>query len=1211
MKRKQNDPVEGDAKRSRPSEDAEPGSQLYRAPTGEEMTAIRETEGSFRSNLFRLQTSELLSEVNTKPRYSALDKALAVVKQHLEGLPAVEPFKLADEAAWLPAGVVFPLPKELLGNCTKDATFSFSAPSSINVIGSYLLGTLTKPSLNIDLAVQIPADSLDDGDHLNHRYVHKRAAYLCYLAHHLTRCSAVSRVEFICLHSRLMPVLAVTLTGKPGQRFSLRVHPVVNDAAFKPTRLGPARNCIRRKKFFKSVSADSEGAEEPATPYYNSLLLRDMAPVRHLAMLHTAFQQCPAMPDAMRLLKVWLRQRSLDKGLRSFNGFLGSMLAAHLLKTNQISRTMSSYQILRMILRTLAQSDWTQKGLFMFEGENTPSPADFHGTFEVVFVDDSGHLNLTSHMTEASYHELTHEAKLALACLDARSSDAFDSLFMQAVKPSHKFDQVIQLTNVSPLKRSDTAAWQDRCLAAGGEWLCAGERYAGRVLRRGLGERATLVSVHCDSKLQWSIGKAPVKLQSSTITVALLLDHAPAFAIVQHGPAADATEAADFRAFWGKKSELRRFQDSSILEAVVWSSNSVAEKRTIPSRIVSHLMERHMSLPASSIIDCTRPYDALLQPAPLVKTSTSHLPDGSSGLTQGDNGDEEIIPKNSQQAKALLALEKAAAEKNRKKPKTAFVGTGEEETSKIVSAFEYLARHLRAMEDLSLDIISVQGASPLFRHTDVFPTPIGMRCKGAKSLSVAPPQGKKVANWRSGVLLPGVLRSPPLADVFDVVCHLEGCGSWPDDVDAIARVKATFFLQLAAILEQKHSITSVPTPTHLYICVNGYVFRMAIAHAFELTLLERSDASSAESTTGAAGTVAAVTTQSVGMATPASAALTVSPRLTELQRHTVAMPLHTGHVHSLSQQYPAYSMTCRLAKRWLSSQLMARFFSDEIVELLVAYLFINPGPFQPPGSGISGLLRFFTLLVTFDWAGQPLIVNIASELNSEGIGQLTSMFQSRRQHLPAMVIFTPSDTNSSWTAHKPPLLALRRCQLLAQQAMSGLEDQVMSTTASCDRRVMFRPSLDDFHVLIHLRSRHIPHLYQSLARSQQQAVEVEADDLLSGPLQLPVAGFDPVKLYLDQLEASYGHVALFFYDRYGGVTIGVVWLPQSAETPQFKISTASGFCPVPAPKKGKKSKSASNDAVPTTVCFNKAAALDDFRILGTGLVRQVEEQEEA
>ena len=56
-------------------------------------------------------------------------------------------------------------------------------------------------------------------------------------------------------------------------------------------------------------------------------------------------------------------------------------------------------------------------------------------------------------------------------------------------------------------------------------------------------------------------------------------------------------QAEDFRAFWGKKSELRRFQDSSILEAVVWPAKTAAERRTIPARVSSHVLQRYAAVP--------------------------------------------------------------------------------------------------------------------------------------------------------------------------------------------------------------------------------------------------------------------------------------------------------------------------------------------------------------------------------------------------------------------------------------------------------------------------------------------------------------------------------------------------------------------------------------------------------------------------------------
>lgn len=51
-----------------------------------------------------------------------------------------------------------------------------------DVAGSFLLRSLAKPSLNVDLALRMPSECLVSRDSLNHRYLDKRALY----AGHLT-----------------------------------------------------------------------------------------------------------------------------------------------------------------------------------------------------------------------------------------------------------------------------------------------------------------------------------------------------------------------------------------------------------------------------------------------------------------------------------------------------------------------------------------------------------------------------------------------------------------------------------------------------------------------------------------------------------------------------------------------------------------------------------------------------------------------------------------------------------------------------------------------------------------------------------------------------------------------------------------------------------------------------------------------------------------
>ena len=51
------------------------------------------------------------------------------------------------------------------------------------------------------------------------------------------------------------------------------------------------------------------------------------------------------------------------------------------------------------------------------------------------------------------------------------------------------------------------------------------------------------------------------------------------------------SQAAEFRELWGPRSELRRFQDGGITEAVLWSGESVCERRLVPRQIVTHLLQ--------------------------------------------------------------------------------------------------------------------------------------------------------------------------------------------------------------------------------------------------------------------------------------------------------------------------------------------------------------------------------------------------------------------------------------------------------------------------------------------------------------------------------------------------------------------------------------------------------------------------------------------
>ncbi|CAN0366032.1 unnamed protein product, partial [Laminaria digitata] len=66
------------------------------------------------------------------------------------------------------------------------------------------------------------------------------------------------------------------------------------------------------------------------------------------------------------------------------------------------------------------------------------------------------------------------------------------------------------------------------------------------------------------------------------LTVGLIVDSVNAGRLVDKGPPAENGPAArKFREFWGDKSELRRFKDGSIVEAVVWKGKGAQRHRVV------------------------------------------------------------------------------------------------------------------------------------------------------------------------------------------------------------------------------------------------------------------------------------------------------------------------------------------------------------------------------------------------------------------------------------------------------------------------------------------------------------------------------------------------------------------------------------------------------------------------------------------------------
>nr|XP_004658431.2 nucleolar protein 6 [Jaculus jaculus] len=1084
--------------------------ELYKEPTNEELNRLRETEILFHSSLLRLQVEELLKEVRlSEKKKDRIDTFLREVNQRIKRVPPTPETVLTDQS-WLPAGVQVPLHQVPY---TVKGSFRFLPPSQVTIIGSYLLGTCIRPDINVDVALTMPREIFQDKDGLNQRYFRKRALYLAHLAHFLAKDPLFGSVRFSYTNGcHLKPLLLLRPCGKDEHLVTVRLHPCPPLDYFRPCRLLPTKNNVR-SAWYRGQSLPEGGSPEPPTPHYNTWLLQDSALESHVQMLSTGLGSAQGLKDGVALLKVWLRQRELDKGLGGFNGFLISMLVTFLVSTRKIHPTMSGYQVLRSVLQFLVTTDLTVNGisLCVSSDPSLPALADFHQVFPVVFLDSSGLLNLCADVTASTYHQVQHEAQLSMALLDSKADDAFQLLLMTPKPMIRAFDHVVHL---HPLSRLQAACHRLKLWAelqdSGGDYVSAALGPLTTLLEQGLRSRLHLLAHSRPPVPEWDINQDPPKHKDSgTLTLGLLLRPEGLTSVLELGPEADQPEAADFRQFWGSRSELRRFQDGAIREAVVWEAASMSQKRLIPHQVVTHLLALHADIPESCV----------------------HYVGGFLG--------------------ALIQSPKETS------------STGEEALAKAVRCYDDLSRLLWRLEGLPLTVSAVQGTHPVLRYTEVFP-PVPVR----------PAYSFYSHLQERASLLPRPDKPcPAYVEPITMVCHLEGSGQWPQDAEAVRRVRAAFQLRLAEVLAQQHKLQCRATATHTDVLKDGFVFRVRVAYQKEPQILR--EVRSPE-----------------GMIS-----LRDTPASLHLERDTKLLPLLTSALHGLQQQHPAFSGVARLAKRWVRAQLLGEGFTDESLDLVSAALFLHPEPFTPPSSPQVGFLRFLSLVSTFDWKNNPLIVNLNGELTAEEQVEIRSGFLAARTRLPVMVILTPQDRKSSvWTQDGPSAQILQQLVILAAEALPILEKQLMDPRGPGDIRTVFRPPLDMYDVLIRLTPRHIPR--------HRQAVDPPAASFCRGLLSepgpsslMPVVGYDPPQLYLAQLREAFGDLALFFYDQYGGDVIGVLWKPTSFQPQPFKASCTKGHMVV--------SQGGELVMVP-----NVEAILEDFAVLGEGLVQAVEARSE-
>ena len=127
------------------------------------------------------------------------------------------------------------------------------------------------------------------------------------------------------------------------------------------------------------------------------------------------------------------------------------------------------------------------------------------------------------------------------------------------------------------------------------------------------------------------------------------------------------------------------------------------------------------------------------------------------------------------------------------------------------------------------------------------------------------------------------------------------------------------------------------------------------------------------------------------------------------------------HVQSISNllqttglRHLPWAGACHLVKRWFSGKMLDSIFSEQIVQLLIANVFINPIPnLEAPLSFECAVLRFFDFLSFHDFENRAIFLNEDGLMDSKSMLEIKKAMHENRSSFPAITLITPFDKTPS------------------------------------------------------------------------------------------------------------------------------------------------------------------------------------------------------
>jgi U3 small nucleolar RNA-associated protein 22 len=475
-------------------------------------------------------------------------------------------------------------------------------------------------------------------------------------------------------------------------------------------------------------------------------------------------------------------------------------------------------------------------------------------------------------------------------------------------------------------------------------------------------------------------------------------------------------------------------------------------------------------------------------------------------------------------------------------------------------AFQTLERDIRGLEDLPLQIRQLSPISADARYASVQPPSVGV--------------------------------SQDHTNPMEVNLYFEVSNRWPENLTAIQQAKIEFLLDIDRRLTTAHENIStylgrenieVGVENIAYLDIvyeTGVSFRLRIVSDLEEVLLTRQ-----------------VLNKTLSPAVREQA----EEALARLNWRFKTLPLHTQMVSTFCTRLPTLSGTIRLVKHWFDAHKLSGHFSEELIELIVMHIFLQPYPWDVPSSESAGLLRTLAFLSRWDWRDEPLIVDSAETMSQDDRAAVQHELQECRKRDPNLnrtVIIAAASHETSGTGYTrdgPSKLIAFRMTRLAKAAYKQFHDRDLIFSIED----LFETSLTDYDVLIRLSPKVLRITKNDAAYetgAKRPSSQFKNLDARTGRIPVPVRA-DPSEVLIGELSRVYADTLIFFRSATAGEDddgiVGAIWDPR-LQRQRFRTGLPFNFCKVGGEE---------GDMVEV----NRKAVLSEIARIGGELIKKIEE----